>query len=104
MTLFAYNPRTATAPVAAYVLGRFDLEIAAAHQAVMVDNAFSNSVLDVLSLTHPELVQDLQLLAASGASRGYDGGREEFLKSVREQFRAALPAALHTQFPPPPVQ
>lgn len=97
MRLFAYWPRTATLPIAKYVLKRYDTEIADVQAVKKMADDYTAASLDALGQTHPEVLQYLQALVAAGVQQGYDGARLEALQDIQTQFKEALPAEIKAQ-------
>jgi hypothetical protein len=96
--IYAYNPRTATLPVALYVLKRWAAEIAAVKEQKRLADEQVAAVLNLLTSTPSKT---LELLAASASEQGYDGGRLESLQNLQRQFWGELPQDVRAAIPEP---
>lgn len=98
--LYAFNPRTATLPIAKYVLSKYDIELAAVRAQKKAADELVGALLDVMTKTGTGTLQDFELMLAAGTQQGYDGGKEEALLSERAQFWAALSPEIKPNLPP----
>lgn len=85
------------APAARYVLTLQQNEINNAQAIRTGIEERLAAVLDVLVKTHPEMTEDLQLLADHGRFAGHADGHVQELQTLESQWRNGLPWAIKQQ-------
>jgi len=95
---FIFNPRNiTTVEQASYVLSLYDRDIALSVEQSKAFDDNLNAISDVLRQTHPDLVNDLDLLIENAKYVGHAEGSRQDADTIRSQFRSALPYVIKKQ-------
>lgn len=97
MRLYAFDPKTANLVIAQYVKKRLTAEIDAIKSVRQSADELVAAIMDVLTKTKPEELENFKAVLTAGAQQGYDDRNEQDLKEQLSQFIADLAPDIKAQ-------